>query len=158
MDIIKVFTEAQQGNEIAMKQIIAMFNPLIQKCARKLDYEDGINDLVVFVIKFVKTVDLNKFDIDACLVKYFAISVKHECSRLAAKHDKISKYERLVGTDCIEQALPDFSPASDNNLLVGKITSIVSKKEGRVLYLHYIMDYSIADIAELYDVSRQAVN
>lgn len=65
----------------------------------------------------------------------------------------------MIGDQTIELASPDFSAESDDKMLVKScFTNLLTPKEGQVLYLHYIMDYPIADIAAILDVSRQAVN
>ena len=59
----------------------------------------------------------------------------------------------------IEQNLLDYSPPLNDDMFIESYThNILSQKEGQVVYLHYFMGYSIADIAKIFGISRQAVN
>lgn len=162
-DVITIFMHAQQDSPEAMKEILAKFNPLIQKeCKYEygLNKEDCIDELIFFVLKFVKTIDLKKFKTDPQLIAYFEKSIKHEGARFFRKKTKILKHEKLIGDDeIVKQLSLDFSPSCDDNMVIKSyVQNILNKKEGQVIYLHYIMDYSIADIAKIFGISRQAVN
>lgn len=157
--LLESFSKAQNGNQEEMEKISRDFMPIIMKYARMLKYDDGKEDLTVFILEFVKNVDLTKFEVDAQLLAYLEISVYHKYIDLSTRDNKITKHEKLVSGDKIDQTLPDFSSVCDNNIFIKKcFNDTLSQKEVQVLYLHYIMGYAIVEIADIYGITRQAVN
>lgn len=155
----KQFWAAQQNNQEALQDIIIQFNPLLQKYASQLDYEDGRNDLVVFMINFIKHINLHRFEADAQLTAYLEVSVRHEFYRLAKKHQKLIQSEQLTENKDIEKLQQSFTIDTECDFVIDVCRSDrFTQKERNVLYLHYVLDYSIAEIATAYRISRQAVN
>lgn len=158
ISLLHTFEAAQQGEENEILFIIEKFNPLLSKYAGRLSAEDGKNELIFFLLAFIKKADLTKFQFDAQLIAYLEQSVVHEYIRLSKKYDKTNQHEQLLGDENINAEVQDFALASDSNLFVSSCFQKLNDKEQRVLYLHYVLEYSIAEIAELCQVSRQAVN
>ena len=53
-DVITIFMHAQQDSPEAMKEILAKFNPLIQK---ECKYEYGLNKDSVILLEQIRTID-----------------------------------------------------------------------------------------------------
>ena len=72
-DILK----AQSGNEDVTLLLVNQFNPLLKKYARKLNYEDAYNDLVVEFLNLIKDIDVSNLSIkcDGSIVSYISKSV-----------------------------------------------------------------------------------
>lgn len=68
--LIDLFSNAQQGSTEDVDAILLRFKPIIQKYGQRLHDEDYNEELNVFVINFIKTVDLRKFERDPQLVNY----------------------------------------------------------------------------------------
>lgn len=90
--LITTFSYAQHGSTENMEEILTKFDPLIHsvcKFEHELNYVDCKDELTIFVIKFVKGIDLSKFESDYQLIAYFKKSIEHEGARI---FKKISKY------------------------------------------------------------------
>lgn len=157
--LIEQFSAAQQNNQMELQALIKQFEPLLQKYAYQLEYEDGKSDLVVFMIKFIQTVNLNKFEADAQLTAYLKVSVKHEFYHLLKKYRKRLYSEQPTEHKDLEklQQNATIDANSDFNIDISWPKKF-TKKEQDILYLHYGLDYSIAEIATMQHISRQAVN
>ena len=75
--IKELISKAQNGNKECMQQLICMFDPLLQKYARKLQKEDAYEDLVLSFIELVISIKLNNFAGcgDGTFVSYIQVSV-----------------------------------------------------------------------------------
>lgn len=51
---------AQENDEEDMLLLIEKFRPLMVKYARKLNYEDAYDDVMLYFIKLVKSINLGK--------------------------------------------------------------------------------------------------
>lgn len=58
--LIDWIRSAQRDDEDAMLYLITRFEKLIRKYARKLQYEDAENDLILDFIELIKTLDVKK--------------------------------------------------------------------------------------------------
>lgn len=154
-DLIKV----QEGNDEILLTVINNFNPLISKCAYLLNYEDSKSDLCVFFIELIQNLKLNKFQNDSQIVSYIAKSMKHEYIRLSKIKVRHAENEILIGHELENEISYDPIIEEDNLIYIKQILNdYLTQKEKTVLYAIYFMDYSVSEIANLYHISRQAVN
>ena len=60
----------------------------------------------------------------------------------------------------LQAFIETLNPTHDQytELLIVDLKSVLSEKEFRVIYYHYFLQYSINEIAEISNVSRQSVN
>ena len=159
ISLIGQFETAQKNDQKELQAIITRFEPLLQKYARHLEYEDGKSDLIIFMIKFVKLVNLNKFEVDAQLVAYLGVSAKHEFYRLVNKYRKRLYSEQPTEHNDLERLQQNANIDTNGDFTLDiSCSERFTKKEQSVLYLHYVLDYSIAEIAAMHNISRQAVN
>lgn len=148
-------------DEDACVELLSRFDPLLRKYSRELNYEDSYEDLRLFFIELVmklKDSPLVKKG-DGYLVNYISASVKHHyiflsksSRRLPILFSDISEEQRnhLEYITAQESApkLSDYFPVND----------LLSEREIAILDMHYVQGYSISEIANLFQISRQAIN
>lgn len=151
---------AQAGNQDAMLQLIARFQPLLRKYARILNYEDSYNDLVVLFIESIHNTKIEKVKNknEGAIVNYIAKSIFHS-------------YCKLVGQAVAQRVTPCSLEDMSNRQLYASAAyhspmhqaldfphGLLSPREEHILKLIYEKDLSVAEIAQKYHISRQAVN
>ena len=57
--LCELVNKAQIGDENAMIELIARFDPLLKKYASKLNYEDAYEDALLFFIELIKRLRLD---------------------------------------------------------------------------------------------------
>ena len=156
------FKQAQKGEKEAMLKIIKKFNPLITKYAHKLGNEDGKSQLVLFVLELINNINLNNFYSEGHIVIYVTKSIKNEYIRLSKLNNRNYQQELLVDdlfdNQETEIVINDPMITVDNRILINMLLEDLSIKEKSIIYLFFIKDYSISEIAAKEKVSRQAIN
>lgn len=151
---------AQAGNQEAMLQLIARFQPLLKKHARILNYEDSYNDLV---LRFIETIHNAKIDTiknksEGAIVNYIARSVYHSYCKLVEQAiaqrtspyslDELSR-QQLYSSDAYHSPEAEALEFPKN---------LLTPYEEQILRLIYERDLSISKIAQKNNISRQAIN
>lgn len=156
-DLKRRFRRAQNGYQEDFEIIVDKFQPLIKKYAGKLEQEDAFNELMLFLCQFVQKVELDKFECDAQLKAYLNKSIKCEANRLL-KLENLKQSKEVLIEDNKDGGIYIYHSIFDE--VINKLWAIdtLTKKEYQLLYLHYAMGYSVAEIAAIYHVSRQAIN
>lgn len=72
------FSQAQNGDELSKVEIYKKFLPCIKGFGRKLNYEEAETDLIIFLLEFIKKIDLKKFETrsDGEIVLYVHRAIK----------------------------------------------------------------------------------
>lgn len=58
--LCELINSVQSNDKNAMTELIGRFQPLLKKYAAKLNYEDAYEDLVLYYIGLIKSLNLNK--------------------------------------------------------------------------------------------------
>ena len=148
---------AKRNCNSAKIALVEQFSPIITKYANKLSYEDAQQDLIVFFLELLPDIP-ERLNDDAEIISYIAKSIYHQYIKLAKKY-----FLNAEAEICIEN-LQDYI-IGDNALnrvecivLFKDLLSKLNEDCFRIIYLHYIKGYSIKEIADYFQVSRQEVN
>lgn len=161
--LYELIQNAQKGNKEAMLELINRFSPLFRKYAKKLNYEDAYEDIVLYFIKMIKTFKLDEMKNvkEAAIISYINISIVnfYHKSIYRAIHDKkeiaisvLTEEQRYyIESLLVKNDAPDI-------LLELKGKDLLDENEYRLLSMIYVEDYSVAEIARMYNKTRQSVN
>lgn len=154
---------AQKQNEEAMIGLIKKFNPLFIKYARKLNYEDAYEDIILCYIELIKSIDINKLisQKDETIVSYINISIINFYNKKVRK--LIEKKQEIVLSDLTKEQTyytESLSAKVDktNIFIEYGIRDLLNENEYKIIYLVYMEGYTTAEIARILNKSRQAVN
>lgn len=142
---------------------INKFKPLLKKYAYKLYYEDAYNDLLVDFIELIHNINLDHIH-DKCegkmvsyiyksinssfIKKLMALKKLHNCILYSELSENQSYYINIISSKNDEyfiHELPDIS-------------LVLTKKEFLIIKMIYWSGYTVAEIAFVFGISRQAVN
>ena len=126
--IYKNIKEYKNGNKEIFREIINVFNPLINKLSKSVNGEDTRQDL------------LSK-------------ALKYEYIKLSKKNDKIKNREVELNLE-IEIGYEEF----DSEVEVLNLFEVLTEKEEYIMKLIYINYLSISEVADYMGISRQAIN
>ena len=154
---------AQRGEEAPMVELIQKFSDLFKKYARKLNYEDAYQDIVVFFIEIIKSFKLEKLQCkkDEIIVSYINVSIINFYKKSIGKLITVGK--EIVLSDLSEEQAYYVDvqmakeDAKDIFMELG-MKNVLNENEYRVIYLIYSQGYTTAEIARTSNKSRQAVN
>lgn len=148
---------AKYGDNENLEFLIAKFEPMINGLAWKLNNDCGRTDLVIFFIKLVRGIKLEKIEnlSDGALVNYIKKSLYREYFKL--------RKERLV----MEVELIDIFSTNINEYMDSEykillddleFRQVITKKEHDILTKKYCYLSTEQEIARELNVSRQAIN
>lgn len=161
--LTELISNSQTHNKFCMEALIVKFNPLLIRYARKLNYEDAYQDLVIFFIDLILRMDIRKLHIDndAAIISYFQTCVQNQYVFLLRK--LIVQKRELYFTDMVEEQiyktekmLATYDEA--NMLMEWNLRKILNAREYNVISLIYCGGFSAAELAQKYGTTRQAIN
>lgn len=154
---------AQENNEEDMLFLIDKFRPLMVKYAKKLDYEDAYNDIVLYFIKLIKSINLKSLTdkSDKVIVSYINRSVTNFYNKKIPK--MIANPKEIMMSELTEEQKYYIEVAmaqKDTTDIVSEygLEHILTESERRLIYQVYVEGCSIADLARCQNRTRQAVN
>lgn len=155
-----LITEAQSGNQDAMMQLITQFQPLLRKYSRRLNYEDSDNDLILLFIESIMRTNINsiKQKSEGALVSYIVKAVYHSYCILikqAVAH-RAAPYSLEELTDGQFFSSSMYHSPVQHHLDFPK--GILTQREELILKQLYESELSVSEIAQVYHISRQAIN
>ena len=146
--------EYKNGNKEIFREIINVFNPLINKLSKSVNWEDTRQDLLVHLLEIInKLPEENKFEDDRIIFAYISKALKYEYIKLSKKNDKIKNSEVELNLE-IEIGYEEF----DSEVEVLNLFEVLTEKEEYIMKLIYINYLSISEVADYMGVSRQAIN
>lgn len=119
------------------------FLPLLRYYAKKLKSATAEQDLLEFL--YFLYCQKNKPPND----KYIAVCIKNEYIKLSKSKFVFSQFPKEIGDNST-----DYDQKIDIKISLTKLT----KNEKNVIILHYYYGFSIVEIAESFNISRQRVN
>jgi len=157
-EIFNLINESQHSNEKSTMELIIMFNPLIQKYSRKLNYDGADTDLITFILEIIPNIPIFKesnMQNDGCLVNYICNSIKHKFVYLSKKNNKIISMETELNTDILIQS---YEEPMESNLFISSLLGNLSRIQKQIIKKIFIQDISENTISKQLNISRQAVN
>lgn len=139
----------------AFPLIFDEFKRLINFYAAKLRYEDAASDLTLFLIELLYTIRLSKFEDNESddIKRYIAVSIKNKYFSLSANHFNKEKYN-----DDFYDGYDVFYEDFLGRIFLDDSLKSLNDEQKIIIIYRYIYGYSIADIGQITNLSRQTVN
>jgi len=155
----QLILRAKENDEKAMLEILEMFEPLIKKYHRLLNYEEDLKQEIIYkIIKLVKAEivfeKLRSLN-DYVLLKYIADSVYHRYIQLSKNKNFATNYE------CSEEIMLDiagFQNINDDFMIIDLLKSLLTEKEFICLYYTVIQGYTSEETSKMLNITKQACN
>ena len=76
--ITTLLQNAKSGDKNAMEQLIRKFSGLLHMYAKKLNYEDALNDMILQFIEVIYRISVDKLSIqsEGAIIKYICHAMK----------------------------------------------------------------------------------
>lgn len=138
----------------AFPVIFAEFEGLIRHYTLKCSAEDTFQELTVFLLELLYKVDISRFEDKQGdgLKRYIAVCLGNKYIALS-KEDCLFKSNTQLFEDIASQT-PDFLEEQALREAMDKLT----EKQKEVMIFKYVHNYTNNEIAEILNISRQAVN
>lgn len=153
-EIIKTLNEIRNGDMSNFQTVYDAFSRLINLYGRRIG-EDGREDLTLFFMELLYSVDTDKFlpDESNALNMYIAVSLRNYYIALSQKAQKALRFcNELLEED----AKYIFEPEDALSLKDGFLK--LSERQRTVLTYRYFYGFSDREISDLLCISRQAVH
>ncbi len=152
--LINLIKKFKKHNMNVFTVIYDEFKDLILLYSARLGGEDTTQDLLIFLIELLYGIELSRFGYDQSdtLTRYIRVSLKN-------KYISLSKENQRYKT--LSEAFEDCSylfHTNDEYFGISEALKLLSKKQQLIITYKYIHNYSDAEISEMLDISRQAVN
>lgn len=161
--LFDLVSRAQRNEEGAILELLSRFQPLMRKYARKLDYEDSYEDIILYFIQMIKKMNLNKLTSpnDEVIVSYINVCIKNFYNKRVSR--MIEAKKEIVLSALTEEQLyyaeVQTAKTDEENIFVEfAMKGLLNENEARVIHLVYVEGYSIAEIARVWKRTRQSVN
>ena len=154
-NLYEVFKNAQNKSEEHVIELYNKFLPLIKGYGRKLNYEEAESDLTIFLLEYIKKVDLNKFKnrSDGEIVSYIKLIFKNKyidvLRQLMNKNIEtpIVKTE-IICNDCYKNLEEEY---------ILSLMKDLNDIQRKIIVGRYFHGYSDDNLSEILKISRQAV-
>ncbi len=145
----------QKQDMTAFPILFEEFKKLICFYATKLRYEDAASELTLFFIELLYEIKLSKFvnDDSEDIHRYISASVRNKYTYLAALRLKDIKCE-----NDLTEGIYGFNEKLETNFWFERGICQLNDMQKTIIIYHFVYGYTIAEIAEILRVSRQAVN
>ncbi len=150
----KLIINFRKGDMQAFALIYSEFERMIDYFYRKIGDEDSRQEMIIFLIETLYSVEISRFPDDRGdgLKRYIAVSIRNKYISLSKKHqDEI--FSSTPFFDC-------YAGYQDNidRIFIGEMLNRLSCKQRAIIVYKYIYGYSDIEISKLFGISRQAVN
>lgn len=160
---IDIIEKSQSGNVDATLMLIEKFNPLLKKYAYKLSYDDAYNDLLIDFIELLHNMKIENIHnkSEGSVISYICTSVHSSYIKRLIEVKRLRNL--LLYSDLSENELYHVESISATNDVyqdyeLSFIQKKLTKQELSVISMIYFTGYTVTEIANFYDTSRQAVN
>ncbi len=157
MDLYSVYKSAQMGNKKSVLMLYQKFQPKIKKCSRKLNYETAETDIVIRFLEFIKHTDFEslKSKCDGAVVNYTNKFFDNTYINLLNSRSHSMQFIYLNDENSFIKNIPYYD---DQSNLETDYFLYLTELQRKIIAYRYIYGYSIQEIAQKLNISRQAVN
>ncbi len=153
-ELLPIVQEIQQRDMRHFPEFYAAFEKLIRCYGVRFSDDDAAQELTVFLLELVYSLDCDQFlpDDSEALKRYIAVAIRNRYIALSKQrqaHEKMAN-ELLEGMGA-------FSMNEDSLVLRNALRELPDKQRLAVTY-HYVYGYSDREIADRLRITRQAVN
>lgn len=155
MKLYYLLTKAQSGDKDAILNILIKFRPTIKSFSRKLKYEEAETDLVIVLLETIRSINLDKFEPEneGALINFIHKVMKNKSVNLFKKNT----LRTIIPVELDVTTIPD-NCNFDSQIFIAKLLNSLPTLQKEIIKKKFIYDYSDKEIAQLYGISRQAVN
>lgn len=155
-NLYQVIERCKEGSEEHILYILNEFDPLINKYARCLEYDDTKQELILAFIETIHKIPIHKeiFKEDKYIISYIEKSIIYKYLAISKKQSKIKKYSYEYDFDFDLVA----DKREENSLELEDLLKVLTHREGNVIVSKYIHKMTDVEIGEINNISRQAVN
>lgn len=148
--------KAQKNDNEAVIEIVQKFQPLIDKCSKRMgNPEDNESELKLVLIKLLKTIPIDNMSNESSIVSYISKAIVNATYKLSRKYSRQMKNEIELREDIIVNMVND---AVEDYIFVGRLMDKLPEHQRKILEDRFIKGYSDIEIADRLNISRQAVN
>lgn len=154
--------DAAKTDSLELFKLLLLFDPLLKKHARNLEYPDAYFDLQAALVEIAVKLDTAKLSnrTDGALVNYIRKTMYHCYIALSKSQCRYAQFhvpfdELTEAYEVRNTAVPETHVGP---LDLGDLHDYLTDNEYEVIVLHYYHGYSISEIAQMKKVSRQCVN
>lgn len=153
-EIMAIAKEIKNKDMSRFGELYEAFAGLIHHFELKLGYDDAGQDLTVFLLELICSLDADRFSPDnsQALNRYIAVSVRNKYIALS----KVQRRRALESGDLLDCV--GRSVEFDNSVALKEGMKRLSERQKETIILRYIYGYSDSEIADKLGITRQAVN
>lgn len=154
-ELVVNIIEAKKGNNDAIVKVLNVFDNIINKYSRKLNGSDTKQELYVFLMNLIRSIEYNsiiKYE-DKQILAYFSKALKNEYIKLSKENDRKNKNEIYNGNEIVCS-----SYSIDSDIEVLDYIKILNDYERYIINMVVFNGYKISEIANNTGKSRQAIN
>lgn len=157
----EIISKCKENDNDSFSLLCEKFNPLLRKYSRLLEYEDAYEDLLYCFIICIYKIPIYEENIknnDIAILAYIKTAIKNQYIYLSKKN--LENKKRYLNYDNVMAQQPDNTSSINLNskIFLWDLKNTLNTKEINLVYLKYYLQYSDKEIADLYNVSRQAIN
>ena len=152
------------ADEKVLDSLLLQFDPLLQKYARMLGYQEAYEELYHALLILLLELDIRKLDnpSDGAAVNYIRHSVYHRYIALSRRRRQYVKNYAPFDA-CAEREVasrPEAERENDELKFIERdfLRCFLKEDEYEVILLHYVDGYTIREIARMKHITRQAIN
>lgn len=153
-ELYELLLRCRNKDNDAVLDLIEKFKPLVNKYARNSVDDDIENELNLFLIELVRKIPIEKeiFREDKYIIGYIQTSLKH-------KYIEINKKNYYKNKVDIDKILTLGNECNDiESIFIKNMLENLTLKEKKIIILRFYKRYSDNEIADMFNISRQAVN
>lgn len=152
----QLILKARTNDKKAMHKILQTFSAQMKSYSQKLAQEDTLQDLTVFLIELVYKLRKNIVTLqnEKILLAYLSRSLRHKYLNLAHKHT----IHQITEINLTEDLNIQYYDHKEQEIFMNDLLKELTSKEKTILSLLYFYGFSIKEIAQFNNVTRQAVN
>jgi RNA polymerase sigma factor (sigma-70 family) len=157
MDLYDALNRARKDDQDAVCEIIKDFSNTLKKISNGLHYEEANTDMIIELLKIIKSIDIKKFkdSSNKQIAKYIHIHLKkRSLNLLKAKENKIFDYLEINYDILADNTMSDI----ESMVCISMLIELLAKQQKNIIIMEFIHGYSEKQIAEMLGISRQAVN
>ncbi len=135
--------------------LLRVFKRLITYYADKLESTDSLQELNLFFVELLFSINTENFKLDSSnsLARYISVAIRNKYIELSKAESKYNFHHRTFG-----ETFFVYENDFELQFEIAEILKILSDNQRRVIICKYFYNYSDNEISELMGISRQAVN
>jgi len=152
-DLYNLIQLSKGGDDESTIEILEQFNPLIQKYAYKLNYEDAKSELTEKMLRLI--IQMPEIENEGMIVSYIQKSIIHEYVRLSKQKKLQEQVTTLLDEELSDQ---DFGQQGFSNMIFFNLINSLNKRQQAIIKYKYYNGYTVNQITSKLHISRQAVH